>query len=119
MDEKKREIARYNARITVQKNTPKEDKFKNHTPEWRDCYSCYAYASTYQFDEEQPKETIKQEQTVSFEVRWCHEMMNIDSTHYRILFNEDIYNIISVDMMNYQRRIIRIRSRLEKQGAKP
>ena len=119
MADDRRDIVRYNERITVQKSAVVSDRLQNRMNAWTDYYSCYAYASTYQFDEEQPKETTSPEQTVSFEVRWCHELRNIDSTHYRILFNGKIYNIISVDMMNYQRRIIRIRSRLEKQGAKP
>ena len=118
MDEKRREIARFNERITIQKNAVVSDRLQNRMNAWKDYYSCYAYASTYQFDEEQPKETINPEQTVSFEVRWCQELRKIDSIHYRIVFNGDTYNIISIDMMNYQRRIIRIRSRLEKQGVK-
>ena len=119
MAEERHNIARYNERITIQKNAVASDRLQNRINAWTDYYSCYTYASTYQFDEEQPKETTKQEQTISFEVRWCHELRNIDSVHYRVLFNGDIYNIINVDMMNHQRKIIRIRSKLEKRGAKP
>ncbi len=118
MADDRRKIARFNERITIQKNAVVSDRLQNRVNAWTDYFSCYAYASTYQFDEEQPKETTRQEQTVSFEVRWCEELRNIDSVHYRVMFNGGTYNIISIDMMNYQRRIIRIRAKLEKQGVK-
>ncbi len=117
-----REIARYNERITVQKNETVTDKLRNRSCVWKDYYPCWAYCSTYQYDEEggseNSKATTKPEQTITFEVRWCEELKNIDSTHYRVVFNGDIYNIISVDGMNHQKKKIRFRSKLEKQAVK-
>ena len=53
------------------------------------------------------------EQTVIFEVRYCSELKSLDSTHFRIRFRDGLYNIQSVDMMNYQRKSIRIRCQKE------
>ena len=114
----KRPIARYNERITIRKNKIVTDKYRNESCVWMDYYSCFAYASTYQFDQESESETTQNERTITFEVRCCPELNNLDSISFRVLFGNDFYDIISVDMMNYQKRKIQIRCKLEKQGDK-
>lgn len=111
-----RKIARFNERLTVQKNETTVDKYGNHKNAWTDYYSCYTYASTYQYDKEEEAATTKEEQTVNFEVRWCSELASLDSTHFRIVFKEAVYDILSVDFMNYQKKTIRIVCKLQKKG---
>ena len=111
-----RKIARFTERITFQKNTAVTDKYENHTTQWVDYFSCYTYASTYQYDKEKDSEVIREEQTISFEVRYCSELKNLNSIQYRVVFHGSVYNIISVDMMNYQFRTIRVRCKLGKAG---
>ncbi len=109
----KRKIARFNKRITIQKNTTVVDKYKNHTPAWVDYYKCSAYASTYNHDQEaQSAGVTKQEQTINFEVRYCSELRDLTSDDYRVVFNGCIYDIIAIDMMNYQSETIIIQSKL-------
>lgn len=111
-----RKIARFNERLTVQKNEVVVDKYGNHKNVWADYYSCYTYASTYQYDKENEAATTTEEQTINFEVRYCTELAGLDSTHYRVVFRESIYDIQSVDMMNYQKKTIRIVCKLLKKG---
>ena len=111
------EIARFNERITFQKNTVTVDRYKNHVNEWTDYFSCYSYASTYQYDREEKQEVIREDRTINFEVRWCSELKGLDSTHYRVLFQGAVYNIVNVDMMNFQRKTIRVRCEREEGGA--
>ena len=106
-------IEKMNERITIQQNTVIVDKYGNHKNGWTEYFSCAAYASTYQYDREKESVITEAEQTVIFEVRYCSELKNLDSTHYRILFHGDSYNIQSVDMMNYQRKKTRIRCQKE------
>ena len=106
------EIARFNERITFQQNTVTVDQFQNHTTFWTDYFSCYTYASTYQQDQEKGNPVISKEQTITFEVRYCSELKVLDSIHFRVLFHGDVYNIQSVDMMNYQRKTIKVRCKL-------
>ena len=47
-----RKIARFNERLTVQKNEVVVDKYGNHKNTWTDYFTCYTYASTYQYDKE-------------------------------------------------------------------
>ena len=106
------QIARLNERITFQKNAVTVDRYKNHVNEWSDYFTCHACASTYQLDHEQGGEVIREEQTITFEVRYCSELSILDSIHFRVLFHGDVYNIENVDMMNYQRKSIKVRCKL-------
>ena len=107
-----RAIARYNEKITVQRNTVVVDRWGNHKNEWTDCFTCCAYANTYVKEEESGAVTTD-ERTITFEVRYCSELRDISSTGYRIVFHGETYNIVSVDMMNWQRKTIRLKCRKE------
>lgn len=101
-----------NERITVEKNTTVKDKVGNHVNTWEEYFSCFTYASTYEA-EERSGEVTTEERTVAFSVRYCSELKNLNSTNFRIRFHGEIYNIRSVDMMNYQRREIKLLCRKE------
>ena len=107
-----RDIAKFNERLTVQKNEVTVDKYGNRKNTWTDYFSCFTYASTYQYDAERTSEVTSEEQTIHFEVRYCTELAELDSTHYRVSFRGNSYNIVSVDFMNYQRQTIRINCKL-------
>ena len=47
-------------------------------------------------------------------MRYCAELSNLDSTHYRVVFHGDLYDIQTVDFMNYQKKTIRIMCKLVK-----
>ena len=111
-----RKIARFNERLSVQKSEVVSDKYGNRKTVWADYYSCYTYASTYQYDKENEAATTTEERTINFEVRWCEELKDLDSTHYRVAFHGDAYDIQTVDFMNYQKKTIRIVCRLQKKG---
>ena len=104
-----RKIARFSELITIQRNETEIDVYQNHRDIWSDYFSCHAYPSTYQRDESEGAVTTE-ERSVTFEVRYCTELQDISSDHYRILFHDEIYNITSVDMMNYQKQIIRLQA---------
>ena len=111
-----RKIARFNERIVIQKNEVVTDKYGNHKNTWTDFYSCFAYASTYQYDKENEAAVTTEERTINFEVRYCPELEDLDSTHFRVAFHGDAYDIQTVDFMNYQRKTIRIVCKLQKKG---
>lgn len=106
-------IARRTERILFQKNEAYTDKYKNHINAWADYFSCYAYAGTYQASEDGDV-VVTDERSVTFEARWCPELADAVSTQYRIVFRGENFNILSVDMMNYQRKTIRFICRKEK-----
>ena len=111
-----RKIARFNERIAIQKHTVVTDKYGNHKNVWTDYYTCFTYASTYQYDKENEAATTTEERTINFEVRYCGELKDLDSTHFRVAFHGDRYDIQTVDFMNYQKKTIRIVCKLQKKG---
>lgn len=102
-------IARMNERITFQKNSVAVDAAGNHKNEWEDYFSCFSYASTFQAAED-AGEVTTEERSVTFCCRYCSELACVSSTGYRILFHGEIYNIRSVDMMNYQREELKFQA---------
>ena len=88
-------IEKLNERITIEKSTVVTDKVGNHRNTWEKYFTCFAYASTYQAQEDEGEVTAEQKSVV-FTVRWCSETRGLTSTGYRIRFREQLYNIESV-----------------------
>ena len=109
---KEKKIAEKNERITFQKNEVMVDRYKNHTSLWSDYFDVWAYASTYIANEKEDALT-SDERRIAFHVRWCSELSVVTSDGWRILFRGEVYNILSVDLMNYQKREIRFSCRKE------
>ena len=106
-------IEKLNERITIEKSTVVTDKVGNHRNTWEEYFTCFAYVSTYQAQEEEGEVTAEQKSVV-FTVRWCSETRGLTSTGYRIRFRDQLYNIGAVDPMNYQKKILKIHCRLER-----
>lgn len=102
-------IASMNERITFQKNSVEVDAVGNHKNVWEDYFSCFTYASTLQ-TAESTGEVTTEERSVTFCCRYCSELACVSSTGYRILFHGEIYNIRSVDMMNYRREELKFQA---------
>lgn len=84
----------------------------NHLNHWEEYFSCYVYAYTYEAEEKGTAVTTE-ERTITFCARYCSELKDITSVGYRVRFHGGIYNIASVDMMNYQRKEIKLLCRRE------
>lgn len=106
------EISRLKERITIEKNSVTVDDIGNHRNAWVEYYSCYAYPSTYTA-EETMSEVDYENQTIVFSVRACNKTKVLTSVGYRVKFQDKTYNIVSVDMMNYGKKEIKLRCKLE------
>lgn len=100
-------ISRLSEKITIQKNETVVDQYGNHLNTWTDYYSCHAYASTYKADEKEDQIT-DQEEKIVFSVRYCIKLRDMTSTKYRVVFNGTVYNIRSIDQMNFNRKEVRL-----------
>ena len=103
-------IARLNERITVQRNETVTDRYGNHKAVWTEWFSCFAYADTYAKDESDGVMTVD-ERVITIEIRYCAALSEITSTKCRVLFRGVPYDVVSVDMMNYLKRSIRLKCR--------
>lgn len=104
-----RQIARFSEKVTFQKNSVVTDRYGNHKNAWADYYTCHAYVSTWQKEEEENAVT-NEERSVTFEVRYCSELADVSSDKYQVIFRGEAYNIISVDFMNYRKSVIRLKA---------
>lgn len=103
------DIALLNVRVAFQKNAVVVDAIGNHKNEWTDFYSCYATVSSEGGKEASAAGTIVDDSDIIFTVRYCRKVSEINNTEYWVLFDGEIYNILSVDHMNYKRKSIKVK----------
>ena len=103
-------IDKLNERLTIEKSKAYTDKAGNHRNTWEEYLTCFTYASTYEA-QESGDEVRQENRSIVFTVRWCRETATVTSTGYRIQFRGDVFNILSVDPMNYQKKEIRLHCR--------
>ena len=91
-----------NVRIFITKNEVSVDAIGNHKTSWAPYYSCYATVSA-----EAGKENTDAGMIVD-NIRWCRKAAALDSTHYRVEFNDTLYDITAIDHMNYKKKCIKL-----------
>jgi len=102
-------IAGMRARIIFQKSIVKIDEIGNHTNEWANFYSCWAgiknsgRGGRSTSEKHEAAQTLEQKR-LDFTVRYCEKISEINSTEYRIYFNEQIYNIEASDIMKFDKK---------------
>ena len=101
-------------RITIQKSRTGNDKNGNHTLLWKDYFSCYAYVNNLSGNEYWAAAQVNAQADLYFVVRYCSEIKEMDSEHYRIIFRDQIYNISFVDNVQYQNKTVKLRASLVK-----
>ena len=97
------DIALLNVKITVEKNEVTVDKIGNRRNAWIEYYSCFATVGGEGGRETSVAGVIVDDSDISFSIRYCKAASFINNTEYRIMFNGEIYNILSVDHMNYKK----------------
>lgn len=99
-------IAGMRVRITIQKNETVVDENANHLSAWRDYFSCWATAanSGRSVEEKHNAESTQEGSLIDFTVRWCSETAAVNSKQYRILLDGQIYDIRSIDEMEFGKR---------------
>lgn len=109
-------IADMNERITFQLHDVTPDQYGNHVETWTDYYTCSARAATFAKAEAGGVVSLDEREIV-FTVRYCSELTWLSSDSYRVIFHNQIYNIESVDPMNWDRKTIQIRCEKEQRVA--
>ena len=96
------DIALLNQKILVQKNEVTVDAIGNHLNEWVDFYSCYATISGESPNESTSAGTVVDNTKADFTVRWCKAVSEITPDDFRVLYADEIYNILGIDHQNYK-----------------
>lgn len=103
------DISLLNVRIAFQRNEVVVDEIGNHRNIWTDVYSCYATVSGEGGSERLSAGVQVKDSDISFTVRYCNALSSIDSTKFRIVFENDMYNIVSIDHMNFKKKSLKFK----------
>ena len=103
-------ISNYNERITIQTQTSYMDEWGNHELVWEDLCSRWARVNTYGKNESGEIGGPEDEREVLIEVRYDNVLAKMTSDNYRIVFRDEVFDIEYVDLMNWEKRVIRIKA---------
>lgn len=84
------------------------DAIGNRKNEWQPYYTCYATVSAEGGKEMTDAGMVVDDSTIDFTIRWCRQSAAITSTGYRVQFQDELYDILSVDHMNFKRKGIKL-----------
>lgn len=90
------EFARLNQRIIIQENSTKKDNYGNHTPKWEEILTLWAMVISQRSTETENAGVTKEVKIIKFKVRQCPQLLTLNSTNCRLLFNGQTCNINSV-----------------------
>lgn len=105
------DIAAMNVRVAFQKNETVTDKYGNHKNAWTDYFTCYATIGGETGQEQAVVRETVENTDMNVTVRYCTETAAVISTKYRILFSDDIYDILAVDHLNYKKNALKFKCR--------
>lgn len=105
------DIAAMNVRVAFQKNETVTDKYGNHKNAWTDYFMCYATIGGETGQEQAVVGETVENTDMNVTVRYCTETAAVISTKYRILFGNDIYDILAVDHLNYKKNALKFKCR--------
>ena len=103
------DVALLNQKILVQKNEVTVDAIGNHLNQWVDFYSCYATISGESPNESAAAGTVVDNTKVDFTVRWCKAVSEITSDGYRVVYADEIYNILGIDHQNFKKKSVKLK----------
>ena len=92
-----------NVRIFITMNEVTVDDIGNHKASWVPYYSCYATVSAEAGKENTDAGMIVDNTKADFTIRWCKKAAALDSTHYRVEFNDTLHDITAIDHMSYKK----------------
>ena len=107
-------VSAMNVRVMIQKNEIQADRFGNHKPTWTDYYSCFATIGGENGKEQAVVGETVENTDLNVTVRYCKMLEAVTSTGYRILFQNEIYNILVVDHLNLKKKALKFRCRRER-----
>ena len=102
-------IGLLNVRISVQISTTQTDSIGNHMNVWQEYYSCAATLSGETGQEANDAGTTVDNTKADFTVRYCELTSAITPLRYRIIYDGELFDILSVDHLNNKRRAIKIK----------
>ncbi len=111
------EAAALRSRVIFQKNEAVMDEYGNHKNSWTDYYSCFATIGGEGqggSKEEQTAGTTVETASMTVSIRYCKKAEDITTTGFRLMFRDELYNIESIDHMNFKKKSLKFTCRKER-----
>lgn len=100
----------YTQRISIEKLSHNYDSIGNPVEEWKPFKKTYAYMNGLSGKEYWEAVVLKEENTVDFVCRWKKFFDEIDVKNYRIVWRGKIFNIKTIDNVQFRNEIVKIRA---------
>lgn len=100
----------YRWKVRIQKVQQEYDEIGNPKSEWKDWKYAYAYANGLSGREYWEAANTHQEDTVEFLFRWYPFFDQINSREYRLVFQNEIYDIKYIANLQYRNRTVKIKA---------
>ena len=111
------EIGTLNQRITILEHRIFIDEIGNHITKWEETFSLWAKVAVKTASETTDAGVTKEVQKLEFLVRQSPASLNINSTNFRILFRNSIYNVTGIIPLYDYNNYMKIEGEIRKAGA--
>ena len=111
------EIGTLNQRITILEHRTVVDEIGNHITKWEETFSLWAKVIVKTASETTDAGVTKEVQKLEFLVRQSPASLNINSTNFRILFRNNIYNVTRITPLYDHNNYMKIEGEIRKAGA--
>ena len=111
------EIGTLNQRITILEHRTVIDEIGNHITKWEETFSLWAKVTVKTASENTDVGVTKEVQKLEFLVRQSPASLNINSTNFRILFRNSIYNVTGITPLYDYNNYMKIEGEIRKAGA--
>ena len=96
-------------KIIIQNKKSVTDDIGQQINRWVDYFNCYAYVSNLSGREFWEAKQQHEENTTEFIIRYCKAISALNSTDFRIIFRNQIYDITFIDNIKYTDRTLKIK----------
>ena len=104
-------IALLNKKVTIEKQQVTVDKVGNHINDWKAYHRCYATISGEGGQEVIAAGTVNDHADCHITVRWCSKLRAVSTINYRVVMDDEIYDILSIDHLSNKRKALKFRCR--------
>ena len=110
------EIGNLNQRITILEHRTVIDEIGNHITKWEETFSLWSKVAVKTASETTDAGVTKEIQKLEFLVRQSPATLNINSTNFRILFRNNIYNVTGITSLYDHNNYMKIEGETRKAG---
>ena len=105
------DIAMLNTKVTFERQEAGTDEYGNHINVWKNYYTCYATVSGEGGNEALAAGETVDNADAAVTVRYCKIAAAVTTTGYRIILNDEIYDILAIDHLSYKKKALKFRCR--------